>query len=181
MSISAFDPLRPSRHEELHLRQIVLLATELSTAKDTKQTYEPDRPVKPKHPFSAVCGRRSVGKGFLQFLHSAGWCGHVSGLFMRPYHMPLAIMPFARPGSRSKARTQSAQRKMGFPGPAVSTGFVHSLLSALPNLRSALQRRLFLCCQRTRGNRFAITFAACHQCPDDACRFIGQRDRRDLC
>jgi hypothetical protein len=53
----------------------------------------------------AIRERLSVGKGFLELLHSAGWCGHVSGLIMRPYHLPLAIMPFARPGSRSQART----------------------------------------------------------------------------
>ena len=28
-----------------------------------------------------VCGGPSVGKDFLKFLHGAGWCGHVSGLF----------------------------------------------------------------------------------------------------
>src|SRR5271165_5293082 len=32
-----------------------------------------------------VCGRPSVGKDFLKLLHIAGRCGHVSGLFMRPY------------------------------------------------------------------------------------------------
>ena len=39
----------------------------------------PDTPTDPA--VKAVCGRPSVGKDFLKFLHSAGWCGHVSGLF----------------------------------------------------------------------------------------------------
>jgi len=57
---------------------------------------------------------------------------------MRPCHAPLAMMPFARIGSRPIARTQGAPAKMGFPDPAVSTGFVHQLLSALPNLGDAM-------------------------------------------
>ncbi len=51
-------------------------------------------------------------------LRIAGWCGHVSDLFMRLY-LPLAMMPFARTGSRSVARTRSAWVVLGFPGPAV--------------------------------------------------------------
>jgi len=57
---------------------------------------------------------------------------------MRPCHAPLAMMPFARIGSRPIGRTRSAPAKTGFPDPAVSTGFVHQLLSALPNLGDAL-------------------------------------------
>jgi hypothetical protein len=34
----------------------------------------------PKQLLEAVCGRRSVGKDFLKYLHGAGWYGHVSGL-----------------------------------------------------------------------------------------------------
>src|SRR3546814_2894464 len=55
---------------------------------------------------------------------------------MRLSHAPLAMMPFARIGSRPLARTRGAPAKMGFPDPAVSTGFVHQLLSALPNIVS---------------------------------------------
>ena len=44
---------------------------------------------------------------------------------MRACHAPLAMMPFARIGSRPISRTRSAPAKMGFPDPAVSTGFVH--------------------------------------------------------
>ncbi len=64
-----------------------------------------------------MCGRPSVGKGQTE-LRIAGWCGHVSGLFMRLY-LPLAIMPFARTGSRSISRTRGAWVVLGFPGPAV--------------------------------------------------------------
>jgi hypothetical protein len=84
-----------------------------------------------------VCGRPDVGKDFLKHSACAGRCGHVSGLFMRPFHAPLAIMPFARLRSQSVPLTRSAGLIVGFPEPAVSTGFVHSLLSALPNFRGA--------------------------------------------
>ena len=80
-----------------------------------------------------MCGRPSVGKVQIE-RRVAGWCGHVSGLFMRLY-LPLAITPFARTGSRSIARTRSAWVVLGFPDPAVSTGFVHQLFFALSNLR----------------------------------------------
>src|SRR6516165_1948165 len=90
-----------------------------------------------------------------------------------------AIMPFARLRSRSKPRTRSAPALVGFPEPAVSTGFVHSLLFALPNLNGAIAP--ILCRQRARYGGFAIAFAACHERPDDAGRFIGQRNRRHLC
>ena len=89
---------------------------------------------------------------------SAGRCGHVFGLFMRPSHAPLAIMPFAR------VRSRSATAKMGFPDPAVSTGFVHQLLSALPNIvDAACGCASFL---RERHRRFVVTLAVRHQCPD---------------
>ena len=71
-------------------------------------------------------------QGFSELLHSAGRCGHVSGLCVRPFHLPLAIMPFARLRSRSKARTRGARPIVGFPEPAVPAGFVHSLLPPLP-------------------------------------------------
>ena len=41
------------------------------------------------------------------------------------FHVPLAIMPFARLRSRSKARTRRCTAPVGSPDPAVSTGFVH--------------------------------------------------------
>jgi len=120
-----------------------------------------------------------LARVFWKLLHSAGWCGHVSGLFMRPFHVPLAIMPFA-----SRVPIDSTHLKcfglVGFPEPAVSTGFVHSLLSALPNFRGALQLRQFLRGLRPCSGRFAIAFAACHERPDDARHFVGQRNRRDL-
>ena len=50
----------------------------------------------------------------------------------------LAKMPFARIGSKPKARTRGAPAKMGFPDPAASTDFVHQLLSALPNIVGAV-------------------------------------------
>ena len=48
----------------------------------------------------------------------AGWCGHVSDLLVRRM-MPLAVMPFARLGSRSLPRTRGAWVIVGFPDPAV--------------------------------------------------------------
>ena len=53
---------------------------------------------------------------------------------MRLSHVPLAMMAFARNGSRPKVRTRGAPAKEAFPVPAVSTGFVHQLPSALPNI-----------------------------------------------
>lgn len=85
----------------------------------------------------AVCGRPSVGKRFLD----DAVCWLVQPCVrpvMRPCHAPLAMMPFARIGSRPISRTRGAPAKMGSPDPAVSTGFVHQLLSALPNLGDAL-------------------------------------------
>jgi hypothetical protein len=59
---------------------------------------------------------------------------------VRLSHAPLAMMPFARIRSRPKARTRSASARLGFPVPAVLTGFVHQLLFALPNLVGAAPR-----------------------------------------
>jgi hypothetical protein len=89
-----------------------------------------------------MCGRPSVGKVQIE-LRIAGWCGHVSGLFVR-LCLPLAMMPFARTGSRSIARTRGAWVVVGFPSPAVSTGFVHQLLFALSNLSGPFERAVFV-------------------------------------
>lgn len=62
----------------------------------------------------AVCGRPSVGKDFFEALQSAGRGGHVSGLLMRLCHAPLAMMPFARIGSRPIGRARSATAHNGF-------------------------------------------------------------------
>jgi hypothetical protein len=79
-----------------------------------------------------MCGRPSVGKWHIEH-RVAGWCGHVSDLSVR-HVQPLVLMPFARIGSRSIARTRSAWVELGFSDPAVSTGFVHQLVSALSNI-----------------------------------------------
>ena len=71
---------------------------------------------------------------------------------MRPCHAPLAMMPFARIGSRPIARTRGAPAKKGFPDPAVSTGFVHQLLSALPNFGDASEAPNLYACA-TWGSR----------------------------
>jgi hypothetical protein len=47
-----------------------------------------------------MCGRLSVGKGFLDVVRF-GWCGHVFDLLVRRA-WPLAIMPFAEPGPDQK-------------------------------------------------------------------------------
>jgi hypothetical protein len=65
-----------------------------------------------------------LASGFCELRHIVGRCGHVFDLLMRPIHVPLAIMPFARLRSRSVARTLGARPQVGFPDPAVSTDFV---------------------------------------------------------
>ena len=63
----------------------------------------------------AVCGRLPVGK-WLSGASAVCWsvrpCVRPS---MRLSHAPLAMMPFARTGSRPEARTRSAPAKEGFP------------------------------------------------------------------
>src|SRR5215204_4449317 len=67
---------------------------------------------------------------------------------------------------------------MGFPDPAVSTGFVHQLLSALPNIvDAACGCASFL---RERHRRFAVTLAVCHQCPDRPGGLVRQGNRSDF-
>ena len=95
-------------------------------------------PKKGAGPLPPMCGRPSVGKGHIE-LRIAGWCGHVSDLLVR-HIAPLAVMPFARFGSRSVARTRGAWADVGFPDPAVSTGFVHQLVYVLSNLVGAVAR-----------------------------------------
>ena len=62
-------------------------------------------------------------QGFFECLCNAGWCGHVSDLFVRHIE-PLAIMP-----SAYQVPTRSAHSRcwvdMGSPDPAVSTGLLH--------------------------------------------------------
>lgn len=61
------------------------------------------RTVLAKDRFRPMCGRPSVGKWRSKH-RIAGWCGHVSDLLVR-LKAPLVLMPFARFGSRSIART----------------------------------------------------------------------------
>src|SRR5271167_3171635 len=74
-------------------------------------------------------------QGFFGRLCNAGWCGHVSDLFVR-HIAPLAIMP-----SAYQVPTRSSHSRcwveMGSPDPAVSTGLLHQLPLALPKLVSA--------------------------------------------
>lgn len=53
-------------------------------------------------------------QGFSEDVHSAGRGGHVFGLSMRLRYAPLAMMPFARTGSRPIARARSATAQNGF-------------------------------------------------------------------
>ena len=80
----------------------------------------------------AVCGRLSVGKGFLRrsallvgaAVCSTYWCG-TGG--------PLAIMPSAKTGPDRKHALEALRRKWVFP----SSGFdrlSHYFMSVLPNL-----------------------------------------------
>lgn len=87
-------------------------AATLSTA---KRTVTPGGKIRKK---DLTNGRRlengpPLARGF-EALHSAGRGGHVSGLSMRLCHAPLAMMPFARTGSRPIARARSATAQNGF-------------------------------------------------------------------
>jgi len=64
---------------------------------------------------------------------------------------------------------------VGFPDPAVSTGFLHQLLSALSNLVGVVAPCLVLC-----DDRLPVPLPACHQCPDHPGGFVGKRDRCDF-
>src|SRR3954468_20128956 len=67
---------------------------------------------------------------------------------------------------------------MGFPDSAVSTGFVHQLLSALPNIvDAACGCASFL---RERHRRFVVTLAVRHQCPDRPGSLVRQGNRSDF-
>ena len=119
-------------------------------------------------------------------LCNAGWCGHVSDLFVR-HIAPLAIMPSAYqvPTICSHSRCWV---EMGSPDPAVSTGLLHQLPFALPKLVSATAAALFLirCLHsvgrhsRLNGLWISIAFAAGHQRPHRSGGLVGERDRRNL-
>lgn len=64
---------------------------------------------------------------------------------------------------------------VGFPDPAVSTGFVHQLLSALSNLVGDHSPCLVLC-----DGRLPVAPAVRHQCPDHPGGLVGQRNRCHL-
>src|ERR671916_2612326 len=67
---------------------------------------------------------------------------------------------------------------MGFPDPAVSTGFVHQLLSALPNIiDAACGCASFL---RERHRRFAVTLTVRHQRPDRPGGLVRQGNRSNF-
>ena len=83
------------------------------------------------NPFGAMCGRLSVGKGFLDALRF-GWCGHVFDLLVRRA-WPLAIMPFAEPGPDQNHALLGALAQLGFPGPRYLP-LARYIASALPNL-----------------------------------------------
>ncbi len=83
---------------------------------------------------SILCGRLSVGKRVSEFC-SAGCCGHVSDLFARRI-VPLAIMPFARSGSRPIARTRGAGSKWVFPLGGLASTII--LTSAVRNPGSSV-------------------------------------------
>src|SRR5689334_3102185 len=93
-------------------------------------------------------------------------------------HAPPAMMPFARIRSRPKARTRSASAKMGFPDPAVSTGLVHQLLSALPNIIGIAVRAPDSLC--LHYCRFTIALAARHQRPHHASGLVREGDCGDF-
>ena len=74
---------------------------------------------------------------------TAGWSGHVSDLFMR-HILPLALMPFARSGSRSIARTRSAGSFWVFPFRRFQPAFcINSCRSFPTSVARSTQRCLY--------------------------------------
>ena len=66
-------------------------------------------------------------------------------------------------------------------------GGFNRLCALTPVRPSQLQRRFTTapklcrgCYSHIRYSGFTVAFAACHQCPDYACHFVGQRNRRHL-
>ena len=88
-----------------------------------------------KRVHATVCGRPPIGKGFLSASATLVGAAMCPACFVR--HIgPLAIMP-----SAYQVPTRSSHSRcwvdMGSPDPAVSTGLLHQLPSALPNFVSA--------------------------------------------
>jgi hypothetical protein len=71
------------------------------------------------------------------------------------FHMPLAIMPFARLRSPIVNSHSKCTAPVGSPDPAVSTGFMHQLLSALSNLVGDRAPCFVLC-----DDRLSVALAA---------------------
>jgi hypothetical protein len=83
-----------------------------------------------------VCGRLSVGKRLSEpcsALVGAAMCStYDAALSCAAGHNAFRAAQVPIVSSHSRCTAQ-----MGFPDPAVSTGFVHQLLSALPNIVDA--------------------------------------------
>jgi len=117
-------------------------------------------------------------------LCNAGWCDHVSDLFVRQIP-PLAVMPSAYqvPTICSHSRCWV---EMGSPDPAVSTGLLHQLPFALPKLVSATVAALCFAVSLRRCRHglndlwISIAFAADHQRPHRSGGLVGERDSRNL-
>ena len=88
---------------------------------------------------NAPCVDGSPLGGFDWCVCIAGWSGHVSDLCMR-HILPLALMPFARSGSRSIARTRSAGAFWVFPFRRFQPAFcINSCLSFPTSLARSIQ------------------------------------------
>jgi len=103
-----------------------------------------------ERPLSPMCGRLSVGK-LEQWLCIAGWCGHVSDLLVRRM-VPLAVMPFARFGSRSIARTRGAWAFWVLPIRRFQPACCISSCSPFPTSSGAVARAVFLTRPAARGS-----------------------------
>ena len=79
----------------------------------------------------AVCGRLSVGKGFLCSSARLGRCGRVFDLLVR-HRRAAGHNAFREDGSRPKARARSASAILGFPIFRFDR-LSHYFMSALPN------------------------------------------------
>jgi hypothetical protein len=86
-------------------------------------------------PTLALCGRLSVGKGFLRSSARLGRCGRVFDLLMRPTYAA-GHNAFREGGSRSKARARGAGPQLGFPAFRFDR-LSHYFMFALTNFVSA--------------------------------------------
>src|SRR5262245_33002090 len=91
------------------------------------------------------------------------------------FHMPLAIMPFARLRSRSKARTRSARPQWVLLIRRYQPALCINSCLPFPTSSATRAPCLVLC-----DDRLPVAFAVRHQCPDHPGGLVGKRNRCNL-